>query len=99
MDPLAIDPPALAAQQRPDPPIPKPWMITNQFMHALHDGLLLIVHDRLIPRRGPRLIDGLTRPTLRHGERRTQMRHRSSSTRRAQNSPLATSLSIAMSKA
>ena len=50
---LLVDRPALAIQQRPDPPRAEPWVRPGQFLDASSQRRLFIAMDRRVAEAGP----------------------------------------------
>src|SRR5215475_5891438 len=68
LDPLVIHPPALAAQQRGDPPVAVAAVGSGQTHDRIRQSLLVIGDDRAIALRRARLAERPADTTLGHGE-------------------------------
>jgi len=97
MEPLVVHPPALFSQKYPDTPIAESRIPPRMMPHLRHQSPFRLILDRIVTRHRTVLPDDAARSTLRHLETPHEVIDCATPLRRAQNSPLATSLSISTS--
>src|SRR5262245_6224309 len=98
VDPLAVDPPALPPQQRPDPAVAEPRVPPDQRQHPPHQPPLVRPRRRAEPLGRAGLAHDPTGPPLRYSEARPQAVRRPAPLGRRQNFPRTTSSSICLSR-